>query len=182
MARTSRPDVEKRTLIGFILLIVALGAVLGGAHWRSDAQFAPKLGLDLQGGTQLILKPRLVGDQTVSSEQVAQARDIIAERVDSQGVSGSEVTTQGADNIVVSIPENPTRQQEENLRRSSALQFRPVLVAEPTTPVPTPTAGTPSSSSVKTSTNGVSLRRWASCQTCPATTTWEMPSCTNPVA
>ncbi|MCA0179263.1 MAG: protein translocase subunit SecD [Actinobacteria bacterium] len=143
-------------MIGFILLIVALGAVLGGAHWRSDAQFAPKLGLDLQGGTQLILKPRLVGDQTVSSEQVAQARDIIAERVDSQGVSGSEVTTQGADNIVVSIPENPTRQQEENLRRSSALQFRPVLVAEPTTPVPTPTAGTPSSSSTSDGSTGSS--------------------------
>ena len=77
MARTSRPDVEKRTLIGFILLIVALGAVLGGAHWRGTAELAPKLGLDLQGGTQLILKPRLVGDQTVSSEQVAQARDIM---------------------------------------------------------------------------------------------------------
>lgn len=147
MARKSKPDVEKRTLIGFFIVVMALAGLLGGAHWRGEAGLAPKLGLDLEGGTQLVLQPRLFGGQTVSSEQVAQARDIIAERVDSQGVSGSEVTTQGANNIVVSMPGNPTRQQEENLRRSSALQFRPVLQSAYTTPTPTPTSSSSTSGS-----------------------------------
>ncbi|HPF81399.1 MAG TPA: protein translocase subunit SecD, partial [Tetrasphaera australiensis] len=110
MARQqSKPDTEKRTLLGFFALVLALAALLGGAHIWGTAALNPKLGLDLKGGTQLVLSPRLADGQTVTSDQVAQARDIIAERVDSQGVSGAEVTTQGENNIVVSIPENPSR-------------------------------------------------------------------------
>ncbi|HNQ05608.1 MAG TPA: protein translocase subunit SecD [Tetrasphaera sp.] len=160
MARAStrptrgRPDGAVRTLVTFFVMVAALAAVLGGAVWKSTAQWTPKLGLDLEGGTQLVLKPRLVGDQTVTSQQVAQARDIIAERVDSQGVSGAEVTTQGADNIVVSMAGDPTRQQEDSLRRSSALQFRPVLTVAAGTPAPTPTStSTGSSTSTGTSTS-----------------------------
>ncbi|CCH73015.1 Protein translocase subunit SecD [Nostocoides australiense Ben110] len=141
MARQqSKPDTEKRTLLGFFALVLALAALLGGAHIWGTAALNPKLGLDLKGGTQLVLSPRLADGQTVTSDQVAQARDIIAERVDSQGVSGAEVTTQGENNIVVSIPENPSRQQEDNLRRSSALQFRPVLQAQYTATTPQPSA------------------------------------------
>jgi len=160
MARAStrptrgRPDGAVRTLVTFFVMVAALAAVLGGAVWKSTAQWTPKLGLDLEGGTQLVLKPRLVGDQTATSQQVAQARDIIAERVDSQGVSGAEVTTQGADNIVVSMAGDPTRQQEDSLRRSSALQFRPVLTVAAGTPAPTPTStSTGSSTSTGTSTS-----------------------------
>ena len=160
MARAStrptrgRPDGAVRTLVTFFVMVAALAAVLGGAVWKSTAQWTPKLGLDLEGGTQLVLKPRLVGDQTVTSQQVAQARDIIAERVDSQGVSGAEVTTQGADNIVVSMAGDPSRQQEDSLRRSSALQFRPVLEVTAGTPAPTPTStSTGSSTSTGTSTS-----------------------------
>ncbi|MFZ1576914.1 MAG: protein translocase subunit SecD, partial [Nostocoides sp.] len=144
MARKGRPDVEKRTFIGFLAIVLALLGLLVGANIWGTANATPKLGLDLEGGTQMVLTPRLVGEQSVTTEQIAQARDIIAERVDSQGVSGSEVTTQGEANIVVSMPGDPTRQQEDNLRRSSALQFRPVLLTGSGTPVPAPSAANPS--------------------------------------
>ncbi|MFN8098449.1 MAG: protein translocase subunit SecD [Dermatophilaceae bacterium] len=131
MARTqARPNHAVRTLIAGLVATLALAGLLAGVHLGGTASLAPKLGLDLEGGTQMVLTPRVVGDQQVTAQQVSQARDIIAERVDSQGVSGAEVTTQGNNNIVVSMPGDPTRQQEENLRRSSALQFRPVLAAE----------------------------------------------------
>ncbi len=131
MARTqSRPNHAVRTLVAGVVAMLALAGLLAGVHLGGTAALTPKLGLDLEGGTQMVLTPRVVGDQTVTAQQVNQARDIIAQRVDSQGVSGAEVTTQGADNIVVSMPGDPTRQQEDNLRRSSALQFRPVLAAE----------------------------------------------------
>lgn len=150
MARTqARPNHALRTLICMLVATLALGGLLVGAHLGGTASLAPKLGLDLEGGTQLVLTPRVVGDQKVTAAQVAQARDIISERVDSQGVTGAEVTTQGENNIVVSMAGDPSREQEENLRQSSALQFRPVLVAQPSavTPTPTDTATTPSGSS-----------------------------------
>ena len=46
----------------------------------------------------------LVGNNKVSSEQLNQARDIIVQRVDANGVAGAEVTTRGGRNIVVSMP------------------------------------------------------------------------------
>ena len=140
MAVSGRNRTPARVLIGFFALVVALMAVLVGVHTFGSAQLTPKLGLDLEGGTQLILEPRLVGSETVSSDQIAQARDIIVQRVDAQGVAGAEVTTQGDRNIVVSMPGVPDRQTEEAIRRSSQMQFRPVLAAGAGTPAPAPTA------------------------------------------
>ena len=94
----------------------------------------PKLGLDLEGGTQIILEPKTTAGQTVSTEQLNQARDIIVQRVDAGGVSGAEVTTQGDRNIVVSIPEIPTQEVRDAISKSSQLQFRPVLAVAAGTP------------------------------------------------
>ncbi|MEI2775550.1 MAG: protein translocase subunit SecD [Tetrasphaera sp.] len=154
MARRStaaKPNHALRTLLAVLAVTAALAGLLVGVHLGGTASLAPKLGLDLEGGTQLVLTPRVVGDQRVTAEQVSQARDIISERVDSQGVSGAEVTTQGANNIVVSMPGDPTRQQEENLRRSSALQFRPVLDVQQGSPPPAAPSATanPSGSASK---------------------------------
>lgn len=157
MATTRKPNGPLRTLIAFAVLVLALTGLLAGAHWNGTASLAPKLGLDLEGGTQMVLTPRLVGDQKVTTEQVNQARDIIAQRVDSQGVSGAEVTTQGENNIVVSMPDVPDRKTEETLRRSSQMQFRPVLAAAAAgaAAVPNPTAspGTGSATSGSSSTS-----------------------------
>ena len=78
MARKGRPDVEKRTFIGFLAIVLALLGLLVGANIWGTANATPKLGLDLEGGTQMVLTPRLVGEQSVTTEQIAQARDIIA--------------------------------------------------------------------------------------------------------
>ena len=112
----------------FLVLLVTL---LAGSRW-SDAQLSPKLGLDLEGGTQLVLTPVQTGgvEQAVSQEQLDQARDIISQRADAGGIAGAEVTTQGGRNIVVSMPGVPPQATEDALRRSSQLQFRPVLYVE----------------------------------------------------
>jgi preprotein translocase subunit SecD len=80
----------------------------------------------------------LTGSRSVSQEQLDQARGIIVQRVDANGVSGAEVTTRGGENIVVSMPGTPDRATEDAIRKSSQMQFRPVLVAQPTQPPPTP--------------------------------------------
>lgn len=143
MASTAPRTLARRALIGLTVLVVALGGVLTGSILWSDGQATPKLGLDLEGGTQIILEPRVTNGQRVSAESLAQARDIIVQRVDSNGVSGAEVTTQGESNIVVSIPEIPTQAVRNAISQSSQMQFRAVLAIGSGVPVPT---GSPSAS------------------------------------
>jgi hypothetical protein len=136
------PMVFAREMFVTDLLVRAIGAfgvfcLLAGAVYLSDAKTAPKLGLDLEGGTQIILEPKTNAGQTVSTEQLNQARDIIVQRVDAGGVSGAEVTTQGDRNIVVSIPEIPTQEVRDAISKSSQLQFRPVLAVAAGSPQPT---------------------------------------------
>lgn len=139
MAQTSAHTAARRALLAMVLIAVALVGLLTGAHQWGDARWTPKLGLDLEGGTQMILEPRLTGASTVSAEQIDQARDIIVQRVDAGGISGAEVTTQGGRNIVVSIPGTPTESTLNAIRRSSQMQFRPVLAIADGVLAPTPT-------------------------------------------
>lgn len=139
MAQTSAHTAARRALLAMVLITVALVGLLTGAHQWGDARWTPKLGLDLEGGTQMILEPRLTGASTVSAEQIDQARDIIVQRVDAGGISGAEVTTQGGRNIVVSIPGTPTESTLNAIRRSSQMQFRPVLAIADGVLAPTPT-------------------------------------------
>lgn len=141
-----------RVLAGFAVFVLALVVLLiAGSQWGS-AQLTPKLGLDLEGGTQLVLTPVLSGQDTeIQEEQLDQARDIISQRADAGGIAGAEVTTQGGRNIVVSMPGVPPQEVEDAIRRSSQLQFRPVLAVQPVgglTPTPTETpTGTPTDGS-----------------------------------
>ncbi|QIM20807.1 protein translocase subunit SecD [Phycicoccus sp. HDW14] len=145
MATTAPRALARRALIGLTVLVVVLGGVLGYSVIWGDGQATPKLGLDLKGGTQIILEPRTNAGQSVGAAQLAQARDIIVQRVDSNGVSGAEVTTQGDRNIVVSIPEIPTQAVRDAISKSSQMQFRPVLAVGSGVPVPT-SAASPSAS------------------------------------
>ncbi len=165
MAGGSQTTAARRSLLFLLAIVVALGGLLAGAVFLSDAQPNPKLGLDLKGGTQIILEPKTEAGQSVSAEQLNQARDIIVQRVDAGGVSGAEVTTQGDRNIVVSIPEIPTQEVRDAISKSSQLQFRPVLAvgpgspqaAAPASPSPTGTAtGAPSPSPSTTPTTASS--------------------------
>jgi preprotein translocase subunit SecD len=138
-----------RSLVALAVIFLALAGLLVGANIWSDGGPGPKLGLDLKGGTQMVLEPKVTGDQSVSPEQLSQARDIIVQRVDAGGISGAEVTTQGDRNIVVSLPEVPSEQTKQALQQSSQMQFRPVLavgpgVAQPAaSPSPTGSGDTP---------------------------------------
>ena len=165
MAGGNQQTAARRSLLFLLAIVLVLGGLLAGALFLSDAKAHPKLGLDLEGGTQIILEPKTEAGQSVSTEQLNQARDIIVQRVDAGGVSGAEVTTQGDRNIVVSIPEIPTQEVRDAISKSSQLQFRPVLAVGPgspqaaasASPAPTGTAtGAPSPSPSKTPTTASS--------------------------
>ncbi|MFN8083050.1 MAG: protein translocase subunit SecD [Dermatophilaceae bacterium] len=133
----------RRVLLSFVALILALGALVVGAHTWGTGALTPKLGLDLEGGTEMVLEPVLSdSNATVNQGQLDQARDIIQQRVDANGVAEAAVTTQGGRNIVVSIPGQPTADQLQAIRKPSQLRFRAVLEAGAgrLTPTSTPTA------------------------------------------
>ena len=150
----ARKDHAKRTLMWLFAGIIVLTGALGFGVVQKDATWAPRLGLDLAGGTQIVLAPRVTGGGSVSQEQLAEARDIIVQRIDSQGTTGAEVTTQGDSNIVVAMPGTPTKEQEDAIAASSQMQFRPVLataVGDPALMQPQPSDTSTSGSSSPTS-------------------------------
>jgi preprotein translocase subunit SecD len=117
------------------VLIIGLVAIIGlGIATNAGASFAPKLALDLQGGTQIILAPVVQEGTKVTEEQLTQAVAIIRQRVDASGVSEAQINTQGNNNIVVSIPGNPDENTLKLIRSSAKLEFRPVLETSQSTP------------------------------------------------
>lgn len=125
----------RRTLLALLALVLALFAGIGAAHqWGTPrAELTPLLGLDLAGGRQVVIEPVTEDGQTVGTQQLDQAIDIIRRRVDGGGVTEAEVSRMGG-NIAVAIPGNPTPEQLEALSRSSQLRLRPVLAAQPVYP------------------------------------------------
>ena len=129
---------KKLVWLGVIFAVLIGGNAL--AVWQGTGSWVPKLALDLQGGTQIILAPQIAENQSVSEEQLDQAVAIIRQRVDAGGVSESEVSTQGGANIVVSIPGVPDQATLERIRSSAKLEFRAVLrVGAATTEATLPT-------------------------------------------
>lgn len=131
MAKTSPTRAAGRTLAWLAALIVALTAILGLGVASGQASWAPKLALDLEGGTQMVLAPTTASGEQATPEQLQQAVEIIRQRVDGSGVAEAVVATQGDQNVVVSMPGVPDEETRRLIQASADMQFRPVLQAVP---------------------------------------------------
>lgn len=128
MARTSPVARARIALTGLLVLLFGMGGLLTYGVQQGQAQWAPLLALDLEGGTQMVLSPQLdEGEGEVDDEQLEQAVEIIRQRVDGTGVSEAEIATQGAENIVVGMPGTPDEETRELIQASADMEFRPVL-------------------------------------------------------
>jgi len=120
---TSKPG---RLLIALVVLLI------GGIAWAfwPGTDSSVRLGLDLQGGTQVIMIPQpVVEGAEITEEQLAQSVEIIRARVDGLGVAEAEVTTQGSGAgaaIVVSVPGVGQDRVVDLVQRTALLNFRPV--------------------------------------------------------
>ena len=83
-----------------------------------------KLGLDLQGGTQVLLEADLAEGQTLDEGAMTAAKTIVENRVNGLGVSEAVVQAQGANRLIVELPgvDNPD-QAVETLRSTGQLEF-----------------------------------------------------------
>ncbi len=98
-----------------VIVVVLLGTLTAGVLF-SNATWLPKLALDLEGGTQIILAPQVENGQTVQQQQLDQAVSIIRQRIDASGVSEAQISTEGSRNIVVSLPGKPDQQTLDRCR------------------------------------------------------------------
>ena len=129
MAASNTVKSARKSLVWLFVILFGLAGLIGfGSTTDENASFTPKLALDLQGGTQVILSPLLLDGEQVTTEQLEQAVSIIRQRVDASGVSESQVTTQGDTNIIVSIPGVPDENTLALIKASAKLEFRAVLV------------------------------------------------------
>ena len=155
MARTAPVKKAWRSLAWLIVIVVGLVGLNVfnfftaslPAKTSQAAIFAPKLGLDLAGGTEIILKPQLGKGQQVNTDQLNQAVSIIRERIDAAGVAEPEISTStvgGSENITVQIPGKLDKQTESRITKAAKLSFRPVLITDAATASSTGSSATPS--------------------------------------
>ncbi len=148
---TSRPG---RALVALLVILIA-GASVIFLQGTTKIRF----GLDLQGGTSVVLQPRVDGaNGSVTAASIDQAVSIIRQRVNSLGVAESEVVAQGSGinrQIIISVPGESGERVVDLVGQTAELRFRQVLavgsaVEAPAAPAPTPTsAATPAPSGSK---------------------------------
>ncbi|MET8775236.1 protein translocase subunit SecD [Nocardia sp. NPDC050713] len=106
-----------------------LAVIYALVFFTGDKSPTPKLGIDLQGGTRVTLTARTPDGSKPSQDSLQKAQEIIENRVNGLGVSGSEVAIEG-DNIVITVP-GDDGQQARALATTAKLYIRPVLQAVP---------------------------------------------------
>jgi preprotein translocase subunit SecD len=112
--------VRRRLVVSLVAtLVVASGAMAAVLMTGSS----PQLGLDLQGGAAVVLRP----EREVPDAVLDQSIRIIRSRVDALGVAEPEISRQG-ENIIVELPgvKDSTRALEV-VGQTAELRFRPVL-------------------------------------------------------
>ncbi len=84
------------------------------------------LGLDLQGGSRLLLQLSPTADvKTITPEVQAQTRQVIDQRINGLGVTEPQISNVGSDRILVEIPnlKNPD-QAEQLLKQVAVLEYK----------------------------------------------------------
>jgi SecD/SecF fusion protein len=115
------------------LTVLALSAFFAITH-------DPRLGLDLRGGTQIVLETQDSPTTKANRTSTDRALEVLRRRVDALGVAEPSLARSGDRRIIVELPgvQDP-RKASETIGRTAQLTFHPVLGEAPATaPTPTP--------------------------------------------
>ena len=115
-----------RRLVG---LVIVLAIAWGGLAAVTAAGLTPRLGLDLQGGTSVVL----TAPEGTDPELLEVATDIINRRIEDFGdVQEPDIAISGNDTVVVQLPGVEDEQRAiDAVGQTGLLSFRPVLNAFP---------------------------------------------------
>jgi SecD/SecF fusion protein len=140
-ARTKHPKV-----LALLALLVLVGS--GAAAYLID----PKLGLDLRGGTQIVLQAEDTATVKANADSTQRALEVLRRRVDALGVAEPTLVRSGERRIVVELPglQDPS-EAADVLGRTAQLSFHAVTGAgDPNQPTEEGPSATPSPTSSAT--------------------------------
>ena len=170
MPPAKRASTGRPLLLVLLLLVVLYGLMaLGG-------RYSPALGLDLRGGTTVTLEPKSTTGVKVTNGDLNTAKNILANRVNSLGVSSAEVKLEGK-NVVISVPGKDTSGVLKNIGETALLSIRQVYETSDTgltgtdvqdTTSQTATASTSPTSAAPSATPSVSPSASTSATSTPA--------------
>ncbi|SIO84812.1 protein translocase subunit SecD [Nocardiopsis sp. JB363] len=109
-----------RALISLLVILVAFGAA-----WF----IPPRLGLDLSGGTQIVLETQDGPDGTAAdSENTDKVVEVLRQRIDRLGVAEANMSRSGENRIIVELPgvQDPA-EAAQIVGQTAQLSFHPVL-------------------------------------------------------
>ena len=103
--------------------------------WQQPAEYRDlqiKEGLDLQGGTQILLQAAPAAGQSVTPDDMQAAKTIVERRVNGLGVTEPLVQLQGSNRIIVELPgiNNPDA-AVQTLKSTGQLEFVEIGAADP---------------------------------------------------
>ena len=120
---TSSPGSGARWLRALVSLLIMAGAFTAGWFMK------PTLGLDLSGGTQIVLETRDADDGTeANAANTDRVVEVLRNRVDSLGVGEATLSRSGENRIIVELPgvQDPT-EAAQVLGQTAQLTIHPVL-------------------------------------------------------
>jgi preprotein translocase subunit SecD len=166
-----------------LLLVLLLLAVLYGLM-ALGGRYSPALGLDLRGGTTVTLEPKSTAGVKVTNGDLNTAKNILANRVNSLGVSSAEVKLEGKD-VVISVPGKDTSGVLKNIGETALLSIRQVYETSDTgltgtdiqdTTTPTVTTSTAPGTATPSATPSTSTSATTSPSATPAPSATTSPS------
>jgi SecD/SecF fusion protein len=120
-----------RVLLALSVLGIALGLLF---------TTQPRLGLDLRGGTQIVLETQDSPTRKADRDATERTLEVLRHRIDALGVSEPTLARSGDNRIIVELPDvQDPREAAEVIGRTAQLTFHPVLASSPN-PGPSPGA------------------------------------------
>jgi preprotein translocase subunit SecD len=127
-SRPWRPLAALAVIIVVMLVSVTATGTFHPGRWQQ--QFKVALGLDLSGGTEMVLQAQAPQGHPPSAAEMSQAAAILLSRVNATGTTGAQVQQQGADMLDVSAP-GASANLLNQVSGTAQMRFRPVLLWAP---------------------------------------------------
>jgi len=110
--------------------LITLGVVVGSLMLLLSNE--PRLGLDLRGGTQIVLEARDSATAKADSAATDRALEVLRHRVDALGVSEPTLVRSGERRIIVELPDvQDPREAAAVIGKTAQMTFHPVLGSAP---------------------------------------------------
>jgi SecD/SecF fusion protein len=120
--------------------LIALGTVAGAVMLLFNNE--PRLGLDLRGGTQIVLETQDSATAKADAQATDRALEVLRHRVDALGVSEPTLVRSGDRRIIVELPDvQDPREAAAVIGRTAQLTFHPVESIAPADATATPSPG-----------------------------------------